>query len=94
MQITLDIPDDLAAHAIPEGQEPSRAALEAIALNGYRSWRLTESEVRRLLGFATRMQVHQFLASHNVDLQYTEEFMLLDIAASDKLTAQRISQTR
>lgn len=29
MQITLKIPDDLAAHLIPADEEPSRAALEA-----------------------------------------------------------------
>jgi hypothetical protein len=61
-------------------------------LDGYRSHRLTESEVRRLLGFEIRYQVHQFLASHGVDLQYTEEDILLDIAAANKLHAQRTAQ--
>jgi Uncharacterised protein family (UPF0175) len=93
MQITLEIPDDLAASAIPEGQEPTRTALEALALDGYRSMRLTESEVRRLLGFSTRMQVHQFLASHDVPLNYTMEHLEMDIRAANELHAQWLART-
>ena len=56
MTITIEIPEELAGQLIATGQEPARAALEAIALEGYRSDRLSEAEVRRLLGFETRMR--------------------------------------
>jgi len=92
MQLTLTIPDDLAAQIAAAGKDPSRAALEAIAIDGYRSGRLTENEVRVMLGYETRMQVHALLAEHNVDLQYTEEQQRQDIAASDKLHAERINR--
>jgi len=92
MQLTLTIPDDLAAQIAAAGKDPSRAALEAIAIDGYRSGRLTENEVRVMLGYETRMQVHALLAEHNVDLQYTEEQLRQDIAASDKLHAERINR--
>ena len=49
----------------------SRAALKALALEGYRSVRLSEAQVRRMLGFRTRMQVHAFLKAHNVYLNYS-----------------------
>ena len=35
MKVTLDIPDEIAAQ-LSAGQELSRAALEALALDGYR----------------------------------------------------------
>ncbi|MGH9598776.1 MAG: UPF0175 family protein, partial [Terracidiphilus sp.] len=38
---------------------------------GYRSERLSESAVRRLLGFETRMEVHSFLKEHGVYLNYS-----------------------
>ncbi len=46
MQVTLDIPDNLAEQLISAGKDPSREALEALAIDGYRTERLTESEVR------------------------------------------------
>jgi hypothetical protein len=97
MQVTLDIPDDLAAHFAEAGKDLSQAALEALAVEGYRTQRLTESDVKRLLGYGTRMQVHTLLNQHNVDLNYTIEHLQQDIAASDKFLAQRSnrdSQTR
>jgi len=89
VQVTLNIPDDLAAHLIDAGKDPSQAALEAVAVEGYRTERLTESEVRQMLGYETRMQVHALLAEHDVCLHYTREHLQQDIDASNKLHAHR-----
>jgi Uncharacterised protein family (UPF0175) len=89
MQVTLNIPDDLAAHLTEAGKDLSRAALEALAVEGYRTERLTESEVRQMLGYETRMEVHALLAAHDVDLHYTKEHLQQDIDASNKLHDQR-----
>ncbi|MEO8989390.1 MAG: UPF0175 family protein [Acidobacteriaceae bacterium] len=89
MQVTLEIPDTFAAQLTAAGKDPARAALEALAVEGYRTERLTESEVRQMLGFETRMEVHALLAEHNVCLHYTAEHLQLDIEASDALHAQR-----
>lgn len=70
MQITLNIPDELARQVASEGQDPARVALEALALEGYRSERLSESAVRQMLGFETRIEVHAFLKHHGVYLHY------------------------
>lgn len=51
----------------------SRAALEAIALEGYRSDRLTGFQVRVNLGFATRLELDAFLKAHRIDLEYSLE---------------------
>jgi hypothetical protein len=73
MIITVEIPEELAGQLIAAGRDPARAALEAIALEGYRSDRLTEADIRELLGFDTRMEVHGFLKEHGAFLPYTDE---------------------
>ena len=81
MDVQLQIPDDVAR--VIQNQQPdlSRAALEALALEGYRSERLSEGQVRRLLGFRTRMQVHTFLKAHNVYLNYSIRELENDLAS-------------
>jgi hypothetical protein len=51
MDVQLQIPDDVAR--VIQNQQPdlSRAALEALALEGYRSGRLSEGQVRRMPTF-------------------------------------------
>ena len=71
MDVQLQIPDDVARVIQSDQPDLSRAALEALALEGYRSVRLSEAQVRRMLGFRTRMQVHAFLKAHNVYLNYS-----------------------
>ena len=81
MDVQLQIPDDVAR--VIQNQQPdlSRAALEALALEGYRSERLSEGQVRRMLGFRTRMQVHTFLKAHKVYLNYSIRELQDDLAS-------------
>ena len=51
MQVTLEIPDDMAQRLMSREQDPARAALEAVAIEGYRSGALSALQMRRLLGF-------------------------------------------
>jgi hypothetical protein len=85
MQITLNIPDDLARQVAPEGKDPARVALEALALEGYRAELLSESALRQMLGFQTRMEVHAFLKQHSVYLHYN-----LSDLQQDRATAQQV----
>jgi hypothetical protein len=89
MQIALDIPDELAAQIAPGGVDVSRAALEALAVEGYRTERLSESAIRRLLGFKTRMEVHAFLKEHGAYLHYS-----LAELERDRESAQRAKEKR
>jgi predicted HTH domain antitoxin len=66
MQVTVDIPDDLADRLTRDGQDPARSTLEAVAIEGYRSGALTSSQARRLLGFETRYELDGFLKTHHV----------------------------
>ncbi len=66
MQVTVEIPDDFAARLTPNGLNPSRAALEAWAIEGYRSGALSPTDTRLLLGFETRYELDTFLKSRNI----------------------------
>ena len=89
MQVTFSIPDDLAPQIISEGKEPARAALEALALEGYRSEQISEAGIRQLLGFETRMEVHAFLKEHGAFLHYS-----LEDAAKDRESALQARSKR
>ena len=49
MNVTVTIPDHLAARLTAEGADLERSALEGIALAEYQAGRLTLAELRRLL---------------------------------------------
>ncbi len=78
--MNITIPDLIAESLAGEGQDPARAALEAIAIEGYRSDRLSEYEVQQLLGFGYFEQVHAFLKEHGVYLHYSMEDLEHDLA--------------
>jgi len=71
MEITVQLPEDIARHLGVSHPDLSRAALEAIALQGARSGELTTAQVRRLLGFQTRTEVDGFLKAHEIFLPVT-----------------------
>ena len=66
MIVTLDIPDEIAPQLTAPGQEISRSAMEALALEAYRRGALTQLQVGQLLGLSP-IQTEDFLAEH-VDL--------------------------
>ncbi len=89
MQVTFDIPDEMAELLVSQGQDPSRAMLEAWAIEGYRSGALTASRTRRLLGFETRYELDGFLKAHNVwEHAYSIEDLEKDSRALDRLEAE------
>jgi predicted HTH domain antitoxin len=89
MKIEVEIPDELARALNEQKQDLPRAVIEALALEGYRSRRLSTAQVRRLLGFSTRIRVHEFLREHGVYLNYSVADLEQDIA-----TSRRLDETR
>ena len=69
-EITIRIPDDLA-RLVGAGGEIGRRVLEALALDEFRQGHLSRAELRRLLGFGTRMKLDEFLKAHDVYESYT-----------------------
>lgn len=72
MDVTVQIPDDLASRMRAAGDLPRRA-LEALAAEEYKRGRLTKPDLRRLLGFETGHQIDEFLKAHDVFEDYTLE---------------------
>ncbi len=48
------------------GPEISRLVLETVALEGFKAGQLSTAQVKSLLGFESRFEVHEFLAKNNV----------------------------
>jgi predicted HTH domain antitoxin len=72
MRITLDIPDQFADLVLPNDRDRSRQALEDIAVEAYRTHRITEHELGTLLGL-DRYELDGFLKKREVWLEYTIE---------------------
>ncbi len=85
MQVTVDIPDDLAERLKRAGGDLSRRALEAFALEEYRRGLLTRSELRRLLGFGTLDALDGFLKAHGIYEDHS-----LDDLASERRDLKRL----
>lgn len=85
MTITLNLPEDIAEALSVQEKDLSRAALESLALEGYRVRHLSEEQVRRMLGFDSRFQVHDFLKRHETYLDYTEADLAHDLAVARSL---------
>jgi hypothetical protein len=82
MQVTLEVPEDLAPLL---GEDPAgltRAALEALALEGLRSGKLSVAQARRLLGVSSRYEMDGFLKAHEVFLPLTAEDVERDAATA------------
>jgi Uncharacterised protein family (UPF0175) len=71
MQVAIELPEDIAESLRRKWKDLPRHTLEALALEGYRSGALTESQVRRVLGFKTRLEVNTFLRDHGLYYNYS-----------------------
>jgi hypothetical protein len=92
VHIEFEIPDEIAQAL--QSPNLSRTALEAIAIEGYRSGKLGRGQVQRILGFATPMQVDAFLKEHNVHLNYTIEEYEKDLATLERLRNKDVVGTK
>lgn len=68
MELIVSIPDQAAAILSAQNGDPARKVLEGYALDGYRSGKLTATQVQELLGFETSLEAEAFLQRNNVSL--------------------------
>jgi predicted HTH domain antitoxin len=81
MQITVQLPDDLT-----QRPDPQREALEALAIEGYRSGALSYHQTKVLLGFHTGYELDGFLKEHEVwEHSYSIEDIESDAAGFELL---------
>jgi hypothetical protein len=85
MNLTLEIPDDVAAALNAGGGDLTRRALEAFAAEEYRHDRLTKPELQRLLGIETSYELDGFLKAHEIWIEYTAEDAAREVATLKRL---------
>ena len=78
MQVHLDVPEDMAQRFAAEPGGITRAALEALAIEGVRSGKLTVHQARQMLGIPSRYEMDGFLKAHGVLLPITMEDVVTD----------------
>lgn len=85
MNLVVRIPDALASRLAEAGTDLERQALEALALESFRSGRMSKAELREALGFAVVDEVDGFLRAHRVFASYDAADLERDRATLDKL---------
>lgn len=86
MVINLNIPQEQEKALLDAwGAGLDRAALEALAIEGYRSGKLSHAQVGKLLGIDDRWRVNQWLADRKAYLAYS-----LDDLESDRRNLNRL----
>ena len=78
MQVHLDVPEDVAQQFAAEPGGITRAALEALAIEGVRSGKLTVHQARQMLGIRSRYEMDGFLKAHGVLMPITIEDVITD----------------
>jgi len=88
MQITVELPDDIARHS-----DPGREALEQLAIEGYRCGALTHHQAGQLLGMS-RFGFDDFLIERGIgDHAYSVSDLQQDLADLEKLRPQGLIGT-
>lgn len=89
MQITLNVPEELARELAPDAEGLSRAALEALALEGIRSGKLSAGQAQKLLGFRTTYRLDGFLKEHGIWRETTLEQVQRDSEVALAILSQQ-----
>lgn len=84
MQVSLIIPDNVAAELEPGGSDLGRRALEALAIEGYRAEALSLGQVAEMLGLSIN-EADGLLKARGVELTVSPEDFERDGAALEKL---------
>ena len=82
MDVHLEVPEELARQLASDGKNLARVALEALAVEGVRSEKLSVFQARELLGIQSRYEMDGFLKKHGVFLDLTLEDVRKDADAA------------
>lgn len=81
MHVAIDIPDDVGNILAAQAGGVSRAVLEAVAIEAYRSGVITTLQVQQMLGLHSRWETETFLHGAEAFHDYTMDDLEKDIAA-------------
>ena len=81
MALSIELPEDVESNLQKQWGDLPRHTLESLAIEGYRARVLSRSQVRRMLGFATGVEVDQFMSRAGVPFDYTVDDFEHDVEA-------------
>lgn len=81
MHIAIDIPDDIGNILAAQAGGVTRAVLEAVAIESYRSGSISPLQVQQMLGLHSRWETEAFLKGAEAFHDYTMDDLERDIAA-------------
>lgn len=87
MHVAIELPEDIARQLQSSWKDMSRRALEAIALEGYRTQALTRGQVGRLLGL-NFWETEAFLKERQALLPYDAADFEQDRSAIDEALSE------
>ena len=87
MNVTIDIPQDIQQRLEAHAGALAQRALEAIAVEAYRTRLVTAAEVQRMLKLPSRLATDAFLKRHEAYLHYTQAEFAQDLRAIDLVLA-------
>lgn len=87
MNVAIELPEDIVRHLESSWQDVPRRALEAIAVEGYRSGALTRNQVGQMLALSF-WETEAFLRERQAYLDYTEADLAQDRAVLDQALSE------
>ena len=84
MDVCTNVPDDVVSQMQAKWSNLPRTALEALAIEAYRTGVITEAEVQRMLDLPSRWDTDRFLKCSNAYIEYSETDLERDIDAIRK----------
>ena len=88
MNITIEVPEDVAHQLESIWADLPQRAVEALAIEAYRSGVITEAEVQRMLHLPSRWEDDAVLKRAKAYLDYTEDDLEQDILATHQVLPQ------
>jgi predicted HTH domain antitoxin len=73
MQITIELPNNIANQLQLQPANISRQILELIVADNYRQGHIGAAQVRQMLNFSSRWETYEFLKREKAYLPYTED---------------------
>ncbi len=87
MQVTVEMPDQVARHWGETPNAVGRHVMEDAAIESYRAGRLSQRQVGEMLGF-DYWQTEAFLSERGVPLNYSAADLTADRATLDKILSR------
>lgn len=81
MNVAIEIPDDIGKVLAAQAGGVSRAVLEAVAIEAYRSGAITPAQVQQMLGLSSRWETESLLHRAGAYQDYTMDDLERDITA-------------